>query len=249
MSSFWVRRARDIVSVVGPDAKSFLHSQLSQDITSLHPGSASASFILQPNGKIDALVRVRCLAQDSFALDCEPGFGEVVVARLQRFKIRVKAEINFTRTSCISHRGCVASPRADAVAAWRGDGSAWDVFDSEPPTEVAEGTDLQFESARVACAWPLMGVDITSEMIPGETGITDCAVSFTKGCYPGQELVERMDSRGATAPRSLRTIAATPQSRPGSPVLLDGVEVGTYTSVAGLFGLALIKRGTDISRL
>lgn len=212
-------------------------------------GEARASFILQPTGKIDALVRVRCLADDSFALDCEFGYGEAVVARLQRFKIRVKADINFVQTSCFSYRDCTASPSAEAIVAWRGDGSAWDVFDSAPLAEIAAGTDLQFESARIASAWPLMGVDITTEMIPGETGITDCAVSFTKGCYPGQELVERMDSRGTRAPRALHVITATPQTLPGDAVVLDGVAVGTYTSVAGLFGLALIKRGTDISRL
>jgi len=212
-------------------------------------GEARASFILQPTGKIDALVRVRCLADDSFALDCESGYGEAAVARLQRFKIRVKAEINFVQTSCFSYRDCTASPSVEAVAAWLGDGSAWDVFDSAPLAEIGAGTDLQFESARISSAWPLMGVDITTEMIPGETGITDCAVSFTKGCYPGQELVERMDSRGTRAPRALHVITATPQTLPGDVVVLDGAPVGTYTSVAGLFGLALIKRGTDISRL
>ena len=249
MPSFWVHRERDLVSIVGTDARSFLHSQLSQEIASLKIGEARASFILQPTGKIDALVRVRCLAEETFSLDCESGFGEAVVKRLLRFKIRVKAEINFGQTSCVSYRHCVASPSALAVPAWRGDGSAWDVFDSAPIAEMAEGTDLQFESARIASAWPLMGVDITSEMIPGETGITEWAVSFTKGCYPGQELVERMDSRGTRAPRSLHVIAATPQTLPGDAVMLDGSAVGTYTSVAGLIGLALIKRGTDISRL
>ncbi len=176
-------------------------------------GEARASFILQPTGKIDALVRVRCLADDSFALDCESGYDEAVVARLQRFKILVKADINFVQTSCFSYRDCAASPSpspsAEAVVAWRGDDVAWDVFDSAPLAEIAAGTDPQFESARIASAWPLMGVDITTEMIPGETGITDCAVSFTKGCYPGQELVERMDSRGTRAPRALHVIAAT----------------------------------------
>lgn len=212
-------------------------------------GEARASFILQPTGKIDALVRVRCVAEDSFALDCESGYGEAVVKRLQRFKIRVNAEINFAQTSCVSYRECTASPSDEAVAAWRGDGSAWDVFGSAPLAKISAGTDLQFESARIASAWPLMGIDITIEMIPGETGITDCAVSFTKGCYPGQELVERMDSRGTRAPRALHVIAATPQTLPGDAVVLDGVAVGTYTSVAGLIGLALIKRGTDIALL
>ena len=94
-----------------------------------------------------------------------------------------------------------------------------------------------------------MGVDMTGESIPTETGLTDVAVSFTKGCYPGQELVERMDSRGATAPRSLRLINAEVGARVGAPVMLDGQEIGIYTSVCQEFALALIKRSADSSSI
>ncbi|NDF84740.1 MAG: folate-binding protein YgfZ, partial [Actinobacteria bacterium] len=93
--------------------------------------------------------------------------------------------------------------------------------------------------------WPTMGVDMTSDSMPAETGLTDCAVSFTKGCYPGQELVERMDSRGATAPRQLRLIHADTGARAGEPVVLNGEDIGIYTSVCQEFALALIKRSAD----
>jgi folate-binding protein YgfZ len=78
--------------------------------------------------------------------------------------------------------------------------------------------------------------------IPAETGLTTVAVSFTKGCYPGQELVERMDSRGATAPRLLKVVDVAPGTQVGDPVTLDGVEVGQVTSVAGSRALAFVKR-------
>jgi folate-binding Fe-S cluster repair protein YgfZ len=67
------------------------------------------------------------------------------------------------------------------------------------------------------------------------------AVSFTKGCYPGQELVERMDSRGATAPFVLRDIDDSGYA-PGDPYIVDGVEVGRVTSVAGGRALAYVRR-------
>ena len=75
--------------------------------------------------------------------------------------------------------------------------------DPEPPAGVREGTAAELEAARIADGWPAMGVEIEpGETIPAETGVVAVAVDFRKGCYPGQELVERMDSRGATAPRA-----------------------------------------------
>ena len=90
---------------------------------------------------------------------------------------------------------------------------------------------------------------MTIDSIPSETGLTDVAVSFTKGCYPGQELVERMDSRGTAAPRSLRLIHVADGARVGGPVVLDGQEIGIYTSICKEFALALIKRSADSSSI
>jgi folate-binding protein YgfZ len=92
-----------------------------------------------------------------------------------------------------------------------------------------------------------MGVDITTEMIPAETGVVDVAVSFTKGCYPGQELVERMDSRGSMAPRRLCRVLCAPGVKAGDEVVVNNETVGVYTTVAGVNALALIKRGVEIS--
>ncbi len=91
-----------------------------------------------------------------------------------------------------------------------------------------------------------MGTEIVpGETIPAETGLADVAVSFTKGCYPGQELVERMDSRGSTAPRHLRCACPAPVDSPGAAVLRDGAEIGHVTSVGTTQVLAYIKRGID----
>jgi tRNA-modifying protein YgfZ len=102
------------------------------------------------------------------------------------------------------------------------------------------------DDARIGAGWPRMGAEIIpGEMIPAETGLTDAAVSFTKGCYPGQELVERMDSRGSTAPRHLSVLARHPADVPGAAVVRDGVEIGTITSVGTTQVLAYVKRGHD----
>jgi tRNA-modifying protein YgfZ len=204
------------VLVEGPDALSYLHSQISQDIRSLAVGESAWTLVLEPSGKVESLARVTRLADDSYDFDTDAGFGEALAARLSRFKIRVAAEITST-------------PAASA--------------DPSPEHEVA----------RVAAGWPRLGAEIVpGETIPASTGVVSVAVNFTKGCYPGQELVERMDSRGAQAPLALRVVEVAEGVGAGS-ALTDGngATIGTVTSVspAGDLAIALIKRGHDVGRL
>lgn len=256
---YWISIERDVITITGSDAKSYLHSQLSQDIASMQPGDVRTSLLLQPTGKVDSLLRVTCAAADRFVLDCDPGFGESTVARLSRFKIRVNAEIELQRQTWRALR--TTSSVADliktdqpfdvsgAIPAWRNDGTAFDIFSPTMtlPPSLREGTQSEFVESRVRALWPEMGVDITSEMIPAETSVVDVAVSFTKGCYPGQELVERMDSRGSMAPRRLRRVSCVPGVKAGDEVVVDDEIVGVHTTVAGVIAIALIKRGVEIS--
>ncbi len=199
---------RDVVVIDGPDALSYLQSQVSQDLLPMSVGERRWTFLLDPTGKVDALARVTRVAEERFELDTDAGFGEALLARLERFKIRVEAD-----TSLV----------AEAIS-----GSV-------------------DEAARIALGWPRMGVEIVpGETIPAGTGLSRIAVSFTKGCYPGQELVERMDSRAAEAPRSLRRLTVDAGTEPGTPVVDGGVEVGVVTSVAGTAALGWVKRSSDL---
>lgn len=200
----------DRVSVVGDDAGTYLHSQLSQDISALGVRGQVWSFVLAPNGRIDALVLVVRTAADAYELRVDRGCGEALVARLNRFRIRVRAEVAL----------------AGAV----------------------EGDAATHHIERVHAGWPAMGVEITESSIPAEfPEVVRVAVSFTKGCYPGQELVERMDSRSAEAPRHLERMVVGVDARVGDPVLRDGVQVGSITSTAAMgdqcIALALVRRG------
>jgi len=110
-------------------------------------------------------------------------------------------------------------------------------------TAAERSRDAREEESRIIDGWPALG----SEIIPGETlaaetGLTTVAVSFTKGCYPGQELVERMDSRGALPPRRIVRVVVESGTEVGSPVIRDGAEVGQVTSVAGVNALARVGR-------
>ena len=107
------------------------------------------------------------------------------------------------------------------------------------------------EEQRIRAGWPRMGSEIISgDTIPAETGLIAIAVNFTKGCYPGQELVERMDARGAQAPQSLRMLQVEDGVASGDPILgEDGSPVGKLTSVASGWALGYVKRSSTIGEV
>lgn len=251
---FWAWSARDVVLVSGPDALSYLHSQVSQDLQPLAIGDSAWTLVLQPTGRIDALARVLRRSDEEVVLDVDAGHGDALVARLLRFKIRVKAEVSRLDWRCVAIRGAdrsviagsdVEAGDAMVVVGWWADPALGvDLLgpDPAPPAGITEGSAADLEAARVVAGWPAMGAEITEATIPAESGLGEVAVSFTKGCYPGQELVERMDSRGAGAPRRLVTLAAPSGARAGDPLVIDGEEAGTFTSVAGQHAIASVRR-------
>jgi tRNA-modifying protein YgfZ len=206
----WLDDDRDTVTVTGADAMTYLQSQLSQEIRDLGVGDARWTFLLEPNGRIDVLARVTRVADEIYRLDTDAGFGEALLERVNRFKIRVRADVELTSSE---------RPRDDAR-----------------------------EGERIEAGWPRMGAEITiGETIPVETGLNELAVNFKKGCYPGQELVERMDSRAAVPPRSLRRLDVAEGAVAGDPILAaDGNEVGVLTSVSGTRALGYVKRNSDV---
>jgi len=201
---------RDVVVVEGADAQKYLHSQVSQALEDQAVGEQRWTFVLEPTGKIASLARVTRSGDDRFELDTDAGFGGALLARLNRFKIRVAAETSLRST--------------DDTA-----------------------IDPAIERGRIVAGWPKMGAEIVpGETIPGGTGLTGIAVSYTKGCYPGQELVERMDSRLAQAPKSLRRLTVAGGTQPGDPVIDGGADVGVITSVSDAAALGWIKRSSEL---
>ncbi len=238
--TFWVPLQRDVITATGPDARTYLHSQLSQDIASMRVGETRQSLLLQPTGKLDGIVRVTCVEGETFVLDVDAGCGDAVLARLNRFKIRVKVELSLGRESWTAVRN-VGSPIAGSIPAWRCDGTAVDLRSESHDAELQQGSFNDYEEARIIAAWPTMNVDVTDSSIPAETGITEIAVSFTKGCYPGQELVERMDSRGSIAPRQLHSVVVDAGTTVGHVFEVEG-RSGVVTSVSGIHALVAFKR-------
>ncbi|HEX3392995.1 MAG TPA: glycine cleavage T C-terminal barrel domain-containing protein [Acidimicrobiales bacterium] len=247
--------ARDVVRVAGPDSATFLQGQLSQDVTTIAAGGSAWSFLLAPQGKVVALLRVTRQSDDSFLLDTDGGWGEAMVERLRRFKLRVKCDFEPLAWRCIGVRGPAAHDlAAHDLAAGAADGASVLAVDADWPG--LPGVDLlgeapsapagavacppaAYEAVRIECGIPVMGRELDESTIPAEAGVVDATVSFTKGCYTGQELVARIDSRGGNVPRHLRglvfdgaesSVGAVP---PLGAVLRAGdKQVGSLTSVA-----------------
>ena len=228
-----MRILRDVVRVSGPDGTSFLQGQVSQDIEALGAGQSAWAFLLQPQGKVDAWLRVNQRGDDGFVLDVDHGYGAPVVERLERFKLRVKANIEMVGARAIDI-DAGASP--DAALAVFGP------LDLDGSSVADDGWEREWLRIRVGLGVPAMGRELTGETIPEEVGLVDASVSFTKGCYTGQELVARIDSRGRNVPRRLRRVHADGELADGVELVADGKTVGTVTSSAGRLGLAFVAR-------
>lgn len=226
----WWRVPRDFVQVSGPEARSFLQGQLSQDVDTLAPGATRMSFLLQPQGKVDAYLRVSCVADDTFLLDVDAGWGDAVVDRLTRFKLRTKVEI-----SRVGGWQCIAELR---------DGELVEEIIDDIEVEGVPADLEEYEVLRIKAGIPAMGHEIDERTIPAVLGVVDRAVSFTKGCYTGQELVARIDSRGGSTPTKLVGVRGTTEV--GAPVVIDGRELGRVTSAAGGVALAIVRREVEL---
>jgi folate-binding protein YgfZ len=237
------RSARDVVAVRGPDAEEYLQGQLSQDVTGLPVGDAAASLLLEPDGKLSALLRVTRTDGQGFVLDVDAGYGDAVAARLRRFLLRAKVELEMLDWRCLSLRGAGVTDAAGGlltVLAERGvlalpfEWNGWRGVDLLGPSDVVlgpEGLELPpgivacgadaVEACRIVSGVPAMGAELTPKTIPHEAGVVARTVSFTKGCYTGQELVARIDSRGGNVPRRLVGIVAPP-----GPAAVDALSPG-----------------------
>ena len=252
---------RDFVRVAGPDAMKFLQGQLSQQVD-VPVGTSGWTLLLQPQGKVVAFLRFTRTGAEEYILDTDGGWAPAVVERLNRFKLRVKADIEVLEGwRCLAVRGPGAHeavPEGGLPADWPGLPGV-DLVGLAAAVVAPEGVPVvsvdDYERARIEAGVPVMGHELDESTIPAEAGIVDRSVSFTKGCYTGQELVARIDSRGGNVPRRLRgVVVGDGDSVPpvGAVVHVDGKDVGVLTSVTprserlgAAVALAYVRRAVE----
>jgi folate-binding protein YgfZ len=262
---------RAVVRVSGPDSERYLQGQLSQDVAAaMAPGSWAWALVLAPQGKLDAFLRVYRVAPDEYLLDTDAVVVEAMVARLLRFRLRTKADVERLDWRVLAVRGATAGqpppgtvsgpegpvgePPEGALAlpfAWGGL-RGFDLLGRAPtaPENALAVSRDAYEAARIEAGFPVHDAELDERTIPAEAGLVEASVSFTKGCYTGQELVARIDSRGNNVPRRLRGLLLEGPVAPGSP-LWASKEVGRVTSVArsperGWVALAYVGRAVEV---
>ena len=194
--------------VSGPDAADYLNRMLSNDVLALGPGDACDALLLTAKARIIAPLRVLRRGEDDFLLATEPELGERVRAELLRFRFTAKAEIE--------------PEEHEAWLVLGGD----EVLDARP--EGAEVGDEEVERWRIEAGIPRWGAELDETILPAEAGLTETHVSFTKGCYPGQEPIARQHYRGKVN-RRLRVIEVE-AAKAGDEVRLGEKTVGRITS-------------------
>ncbi|MFZ0014231.1 MAG: hypothetical protein WAL25_08965 [Acidimicrobiia bacterium] len=227
----------DVVWFGGADATRFLNDLISQEIGDMGDGEARRSFLLEPQGKLSFLLWV---IRDGgrWGLVTDPGRGEALAAALGRYRIRVDVDIE---------------PETGGVWLVMGEGEGYDLswpgvsrrllIGDQP--ELPTGSADDYGRARVEAGEPAWGQDVDEGTIPHESGLVPVSVDFTKGCFLGQELVARIDSRGGNTPRHLRRVVGDGPLTLGQTLTSDGKEVGKLTSVTGNVGLAMVRREVE----
>jgi tRNA-modifying protein YgfZ len=257
-----VSDAHELVWVEGRDASRFLQGIISQDVEAMAPGSVGRAFLLGPQGKLKALLRV-ARGEERVGLVVDAGHGLRLVDDLDYYRIRVKATVRLDDRPVWEVWGPSSGEVTGMLAGWeerdrttlismpmRGLERVAVVGDKPASVPVRAGR-LATSAARVVHGEPVFGIDVDESTIPQETGLVPDSVSFEKGCYLGQELVARIDSRGHVN-RLLRSLAITRNVLPpeGAPVYSGDKQVGAITSVSETLtspvGLVLLRREIEV---
>jgi tRNA-modifying protein YgfZ len=202
-------RDRSYVRVAGPDARDYLQRMVSNDVEALQVGDSCPALLLTARGRLIAPLVVWRRGEEDFLLLTEPELGDAVRAHLTRMRLRARCEIE--------------PEEHESVLVFGGDGIATDFPGAAEVLDAALEPTLgeeELELRRIEAGVPRWGRELDDRILPAEAGLDRTHVSFTKGCYPGQEPVARLHHRGHVN-RSLQVVE-----------LDDGTEVERVTSSA-----------------
>jgi folate-binding protein YgfZ len=219
------------VRVQGPDAADFLQRMVSNDVLA---GASVDALLLTAKAKVIAPVLVWRRGADDFLLLTEPELGDVVVSHLTRMRFAAKCEIALEQhTSMI-----VLAPGGEGIP-----NRDYGIPASELLDTALEATlgDDELERLRIEAGTPRFGRELDDRVLPAEAGLDERAISFSKGCYPGQEPVARQHHRGKVN-RKLRVLEVEGDvAAAGTPVVHGEKEVGRVTSAVRGLALAYVR--------
>jgi folate-binding protein YgfZ len=199
---------------------------LSNDVTA---GELVEALLLTPKGRLIAPVRAWHRGPEDFLLLTEPELGEVVRATLLRSRFAAKCEIELEE-----HTSAVVFGEAEGLSGELP--GTVEVLDAEVTATVGED---ELERARIEAGVPAWGKELDDSILPAEAGLDETHISFTKGCYPGQEPIARLRNRGHVN-RQLRVLEVE-SARPGDEIQHEGKTVGRVTSAVPGLALGYIR--------
>lgn len=212
-------RERDFVRVAGPDAADYLQRMVSNDVEALTAGEACPALLLTAKARLIAPIVALRRGDEDFLLLTEPGLGEVVRAHLTRMRLRAQCEIEpETHESAL-----VFGASTGFTTDWPG---AREAVDADLKATLS---DDDLELRRIERGVPRWEHELDDRILPAEAGLDRTHISFSKGCYPGQEPVARLHFRGHPN-RGLRVLELDEVPEHDAPLLHDGREVGRVTS-------------------
>jgi folate-binding protein YgfZ len=226
-------RPRAYVRVAGPDAEDYLQRMLSNDVAAVPVGGVCEALLLTPKARLIAPMRVARREQDDFLLLTEPELGDAVARELTRMRFAAKCEIEQ-----IEHESFVVLGATEGGMPTDEYGvPAVEVLGSPPDGELVGEDEL--ERLRIEAGTPRWGRELDDSILPAEAGLERTHISFTKGCYPGQEPIARLHYRGHVN-RSLRVLEVE-RAAPGDEIEHEGKRVGRVTSAIPGFALGYVR--------
>ncbi len=231
---------RAVLEVKGPDARSFLQGLLTCDVEQLAPGQAGFGALLTPQGKILFDFLVLCADDETFLLDVARDLAPALLKRLSLYKLRAKVTVAHTAKGIVAVWGEGEPPHDLAFADPRAPGLGLRVVvEHAGPAEDASA----YHAHRVALGVPEGGVDFAyGDAFPHDVNMDLLGgVSFTKGCYVGQEVVSRMRHRGGVRRRIARARFPEAAPPPGADITAGDARIGVVGSVSDHAGLAMVR--------
>lgn len=234
---------RGVVEISGEDRVSFLQGLVSNDVAQAHENQAIWAALLTPQGKWQADFFI-IATPDALLLDCERAQAAWLVKSLGRYKLRAKValrDLSDERAVYVAWGQKPETAGALVAADPRHPHAGWRIIATAPLSQNA--TESDWQQHRIALGLPDGGRDMEAEKsVLLEAGFDELhGVSWSKGCYLGQELTARTKYRGLLKRRlvPVRVMGALPA--PGTPITRDGNEVGTLRFGIGGMAMALLR--------